>query len=195
VPASLAVDVNRSGLHTIEVDERFEADGPFAVELTNHGESSHLHVHLDDDLSQVARLEAANHYVESGETRSVRVHVKNQREWPDDVIRGKLKVVAGHGRETQFVDVVFDRTTDDEPVEIDPELAASGSSSGSPAGSRASGSDRAPALRLIPVAVLGLVAVVLAVGALLAADGINFVFAGFAVVAAVLSAVAAFYLG
>lgn len=187
---TLGVAINRSGLHTIEVDERYEADGPFVVEVTNHGESSHIHLHLDDDLSQVARLEAANHYVESGETRSVRVRVKNQREWPEDVIRGKLKVVAGHGREKRFVDVVFDRTTEEQPVEIDPELAASGSSS-----STSSRSGGTSTLRLIPVAVLGLVAVLLAVAALFAADGVNFVMGGFAVVAAVCCAVAAFYLG
>jgi hypothetical protein len=194
VTDSLRVNVNRDGLHSIEVDERFEADGQFAVDMRNHGESSHLHLHLDDDLSQVARLEAANHYVESGETRSVRVHVKNQREWPADVIRGKLKVVAGHGRETRFVDVVFDRTTAEEPVDIDPDLAASGSTS-SGSGRSAGSSSRSSTLRLIPVAVLGVVAVLLAVGALVAADGINFVFGGFAVLAAALCAVAAFYLG
>ena len=185
---SLGVDVNRSGLHTLEVDERFEADSPFVVELTNHGESTHLHVHLDDDLSQVARLEAANHYVESGETRRVRVRVMDQREWPEDVIRGKLKVVAGHGRETRFVDVVFDRTTDEEPVEVDPELAASGAA---PSGS---GSSRSTTLRLIPVAVLGLVAVLLAVAALLTVEGIDLLFGGLALVAALLSAVVAYAL-
>jgi hypothetical protein len=194
VTDSLRVNVNRDGLHSIEVDERFEADGQFAVDMRNHGESSHLHLHLDDDLSQVARLEAANHYVESGETRSVRVQVKNQREWPADVIRGKLKVVAGHGRETRFVDVVFDRTTAEEPVDIDPDLAASGSTS-SGSGRSAGSSSRSSTLRLIPVAVLGVVAVLLAVGALVAADGINFVFGGFAVLAAAFCAVAAFYLG
>jgi hypothetical protein len=191
VTESLRVDVNRTGLHTIEVDERFEADGRFTVDLTNHGESSHLHVHLDDDLSRIARLEAANHYVESGETRSLRVQVKNQREWPEDVVRGKLKVVAGHGRETRFVDVVFDRTTEDDPVEIDPELAATGASSST----GSDRTDRPASLRVIPVAVLGIVAVVLAVGALVAADGIDFVFGAFAVLAGALCAVAAFYLG
>lgn len=187
---TLGVAINRSGLHTIEVDERFEADGPFVVEVKNHGESSHIHLHLDDDLSQVARLEAANHYVESGETRAVRVQVKNQREWPEDVIRGKLKVVAGHGREKRFVDVVFDRTTEEQPVEVDPELVASSASDSS--GSAASGG--ASTLRLIPVVVLGLVAVLLAVAALFAADGIDFAMGGFAIIAAALSAVAAYAL-
>jgi hypothetical protein len=191
VTDTLAVDVNRNGLHTAEVDERFEADGPFVVELTNHGEATHVHLHLDDDLSGVAGLEAANHYVESGETRGVRVEVLNPREWPADTIRGKLKVVAAHGREKRFVDVVFDRTTDDEPVEVDPELAATGSN---PTAGGATTSDASSTLRLIPVVVLGLVAVLLAVGALLSADGIDFVFGAFAVVAAALCAVAAYYL-
>jgi hypothetical protein len=190
---SLRVDVNRNGLHSVEVEERFEADGPYAVDLTNHGEASHLHLHLDDDLSTIARLEAANHYVESGETRSVRVHVKNQTEWPEDVVRGKLKVVAGHGRETRYVDVVFDRTTDEEPVDIDPELAASGASSGSgrPSGRRS----RSSTLRVIPVVVLGTVAVLLAIAAVLSAGGIDLVFGGLAFVAALLTGVVAYVLG
>jgi len=190
---SLRVDVNRSGLHSVEVDERFESDGEFAVDLINHGEASHLHLHLDDDLSPIARLEAANHYVESDETRSVRVHVKDHQEWPEDVIRGKLKVVAGHGRETRYVDVVFDRTTDEEPVDIDPELAASGASSGS--GRPSGGSSRSSTLRLIPVVVLGIVAVLLAVAALLSAGGIDLVFGGLAFVSALLTGVVAYALG
>ena len=112
----------------------------------------------------------------------------DQREWPEDVIRGKLKVVAGHGRETQFVDVVFDRTTDEEPVEVDPELAASG------AAQSGSGSSRSSTLRLLPVAVLGLVAVLLAVAALLTVEGIDLLFGGLALVAALLSAVVAYAL-
>jgi len=192
VRETLGVAINRSGLHTIDVEERFEAEGPFVVELRNHGEATHLHLHLDDDLSTVGRLEAANHYVENDETRAVRVQVKNQREWPEDVIRGKLKVVAGHGREKRFVDVVLDRTTEEQPVEVDPELVASGGTETTSTSSGAGGG--ASTLRLIPVAVLGLVAVLLAVAALFAADGINFVMGGFAVLAAALCAMAAYYL-
>ena len=185
---TLGVDINRSGLHTLDVDERYETDGPLVVQLTNHGEATHVHLHLDDDLSGVARLEATNHYVESGTTRDVRVSALDQRKWPADTVRGKLKVVVGHGREKRFVDLVFDRTTDDEPVEVDPELAASGTSTGT------AGSEPSSTLRLIPVVVLGLVAVLLAVGALVAADGIDFALGGFAVVAGGLCAVAAYYL-
>ena len=189
---TLAVDVNRSGLHTLEVDERFETDGPFVVELSNHGEATHVHLHLDDELSEIARLEAANHYVEGDERRSVRVKALSPREWPGDTIRGKLKVVAAHGQEKRFVDVVFDRTPDDKPVEVDPELATPGSE-GSSRPTAASGGPSA--LRVIPVAVLGVVAVLLAAGALFAADGLDFLFGGFSVLAAALCAVAGYYLG
>jgi len=189
---TLAVDVNRSGLHTIEVDERFEADGPLVVELSNHGEPTHVHLHLDDELSEVAQLEAANHYVEGDERRSVRVKVLNPRQWPSDTIRGKLKVVAAHGQEKRFVDVVFDRTPDDKPVEVDPELATPGSEGNARPTASSGGSST---LRVIPVAVLGVVAVLLSVRALFAADGLDFVVGGFAVLAAALCAVAAYYLG
>ncbi len=190
---SLDVAVNRQGLHTLEVDDRFEADGPFVVELTNHGEATHVHLHLDDDLSAVAGLEASNHYVESGRSRRVRVQALQPDEWPADVVRGKLKVVVAHGNTRQFVDVVFDRTTDDDPVEIDPELVASGSGSSSGSGSGSAAGSETSTLQLIPVAALGLVAVLLAAGALLGTE-VDFALGGFAVVAAALCAASAYLL-
>ena len=191
---SLDVAVNQQGLHTLEVDDRFEADGSFVVKLINHGEATHVHLHLGDDLSEVARLEASNHYVESGRSRRVRVRALEPDEWPADTVRGKLKVVVAHGNTRRFVDVVFDRTTDDDHVEIDPELAASwssGSSSGS--GSRSTAGAGTSALRLIPVAALGLVAVLLATGALVGTE-VDLALGGFAVVAAALCAVSAYLL-
>ena len=195
---SLDVAVNRQGLHTLEVDDRFDADGSFVVELTNHGEATHVHLHLGDDLSEIARLEASNHYVESGRSRRVRVRALRPDEWPADTVRGKLKVVVAHGNTRQFVDVVFDRTTDDDPVEIDPELAAgSGSGSGSGSGyaskSRSTAGAGTSALRLIPVAALGLVAVLLATGALVGTE-VDLALGGFAVVAAALCAASAYLL-
>jgi hypothetical protein len=196
VTDSLDVAVNQQGLHTLEVDDRFEADGSFVVKLINHGEATHVHLHLGDDLSEVARLEASNHYVESGRSRRVRVRALEPDEWPADTVRGKLKVVVAHGNTRRFVDVVFDRTTDDDHVEIDPELAASGSSgssSGSGSGSRSTAGAGTSALRLIPVAALGLVAVLLATGALVGTE-VDLALGGFAVVAAALCAVSAYLL-
>jgi len=194
VTDSLDVAVNQQGLHTLEVDDRFEADGSFVVKLINHGEATHVHLHLGDDLSEVARLEASNHYVESGRSRRVRVRALESDEWPADTVRGKLKVVVAHGNTRRFVDVVFDRTTDDDHVEIDPELAASGSSgSSSGSGSRSTAGAGTSALRLIPVAALGLVAVLLATGALVGTE-VDLALGGFAVVAAALCAVSAYLL-
>ena len=181
---TLGVAVNKNGLHTLEVQESFESDGPFVVELENHGEATHVHINLDDRLSEVARVGATNHYVEAGESRRIDIEVRDPEEWPNDLVRGKLKVVVAHGQETHYVDVVLDRTERSGPVEVDPEL------------SRPTEEESAvsPELRAVPVAVLGAVALLLAVGALTAAEGINFALGGFAVVAAALCAVASYYL-
>jgi hypothetical protein len=184
VTDTLGVAVNKNGLHTLEVEDSFETDGPFVVELRNHGEATHVHLNLDDRLSEVARVGATNHYVEGGERRRVEIEVREREEWPNDLVRGKLKVVAAHGQETHYVEVTLDRTVRRQPVEVDPELSR-------PADE---GSSVSPELRAVPVAVLGVVALLLAVGALTAADGIDFVLGAFAVVAAALSAVASYYL-
>ena len=113
---TLGVDVNDSGLHTLEVADTFEADGPFAVELRNHGEATHVHLNLDDHLSEVARLDATNHYVEGDESRRIEIEVRNPDAWPQDLVRGKLKVVVAHGQETHYVDVTLDRTRRSGPV-------------------------------------------------------------------------------
>ncbi|MUV87907.1 hypothetical protein GJ631_15440 [Natronomonas sp. CBA1123] len=183
---TLGVDINRSGLHTLDAPTTFEADGPFVVELRNHGEASHVHLHLDDTLSEIARIEASNHYVESEEARGVQIEVRPRPEWPRESIRGKLKVVTAHGGETHYVDVTFDRTPEKEPVEVDPDLSKPQQTDDS--------STPSTNLRALPVVVLAAIALLLAVGALITADGINFVMGAFAVLAGGLCAVAAYYL-
>lgn len=183
----LDVAVNRDGMHTLDVQENFETGGTFVVELRNYGEPAHVYLNLDDQLSELARIEATNHYVEADERRTVDVEVKDSTRWPRDTIRGKLKVVVGHGQETRWVDVTFDRTPDKEPVEVDPELTRMSS------GPEHADPDRR-VIRLLPVGVLAVVAVILAVGALFATDGVDFALAGISVVAAGLCAVAAHYL-
>jgi hypothetical protein len=185
VTQTLGVDVNRTGLHTLEAPTTFEASGPFAIALTNHGEPTHVHVHLDDRLSEIARIEATNHYLEPDETRHVEVKARDPTEWPSDIVRGKLKIVTGHGRETHYTDVRFDRTPEKEPVEVDPDLSK-------PQQTEETGVS--PTMRALPVGVLGAVALLLAIGALFAADGINFILGAFAILAGVCCAVAANYL-
>lgn len=182
---TLGVDVNRTGLHTIGAPTTFEANGPFAIALTNHGEPTHVHVHLDDRLSEIARIEASNHYVEPDETRHIEVKTRDQADWPSDMVRGKLKIVTGHGQETHYTDVRFDRTPDKEPVEVDPDLSKP---------RQQNDAGVSPTMRALPVGVLGAVALLLAIGALFAADGINFILGAFSILAGVCCAVAANYL-
>lgn len=183
---SIPVAVNRDGLHTLTVPAEFEAAGPFAVELHNHGESAHVHLNLDDRLSEVARLEATNHYVESEESRRIEIQTRKPSTWPSDTVRGKLKVVVAHGQETRYVDVILDRTAiEKEKVRVDPDLAKP-KQNPTP--------ETPPLVRLLPVVVLGSVAVLLAVGALVASDGVNFVLGVLALVAAGLCAGVAYYL-
>ena len=44
---TLAVHVNRGGLHELEVPDVFETTGTFDLRLINHGQSVHVHLHLD----------------------------------------------------------------------------------------------------------------------------------------------------
>lgn len=177
--------VNHDGLHTLRVPSTFEASGPFVVELSNEGTAAHVHLNLDDKLSEVARLEATNHYVDGDERRVIDVKTLEPSAWPEETIRGRLKVVVGHGQQTHYVTVVFDRSAGEKSeVRVDPDLATPG------------GVDRSntpPLFRLIPVVVLGSVAVLLAVGALFAAEG-TLLLAGLAIAAAALSAAAAYVL-
>lgn len=184
---SIAVDINRTGLHSLEVPDSFETPGSFGVELRNHGEATHVHLHLDDTLSTVARLDAPNHYVDGDSSRTVKIPVRESSQWPEETLRGRLKVVTAHGRETRYVEVVLDDTPKKAPVEVDPEL-------GKPQPNDEPSSTSSPLLRALPVAVLGAVAIIFAIGTLFATDGVDFVLGGFAVAAGTACAVAAYYL-
>lgn len=117
---TLSVALNRRRLHDIEVDEPFTASEPFVVELDNHGEAMHVHLHLDDLLSSVASLEAGNHYVESGSTVEVGVDVAPV----EQPMTGKLKIVTGYGAETAYADVTVEPpSSEKQPVEVDEDLA------------------------------------------------------------------------
>jgi hypothetical protein len=119
----LPVHLSRKELHSLEVPPSFEAEGGFDVRLINHGESVHVHLHLDDPLSEIADLDAGNHYVEGGSERYVRVDVDSSKLDGDGHL-GKLKVASAYGAETRWVDV---RVSEPEPetdtVEVDESLA------------------------------------------------------------------------
>lgn len=194
----LLVEVNRTGVRSLEAPDSVTVDRSFTVDLRNHGEACHVHLHLDDALSRVARLDTANHHVPGGSRRPVPVHVSEPDSY--EPVQGRLKVAIGYGQETRFVDVTVDV---DEPVDIDPDLAtpsADGGSTGTTAGPTATNSpatgaagagllgDRRELLRLLPAVVLGIVAVVLAGAAVLPGGTPDLQTGGFAVAAAVLAA-------
>lgn len=104
---TLPVHVNRDQLHGLEVPNEVEVSGSFDVVLQNHGESVHVHLHLDDDLSDIATLSANNHHVESDSTRRITVDVSGS-----GPVRGKLKVATAYGATTRYVDVLL---TEPEP--------------------------------------------------------------------------------
>jgi hypothetical protein len=194
----LLVEVNRTGVRSLEVPDSVTVDRSFTVDLRNHGDACHVHLHLDDALSRVARLETANHHVPGGSRRPVPVHVSEPEDY--EPIQGRLKVAIGYGQETRFVDVTVDV---DEPVDVDPDLAtpsADGGATAAASGATATASrtagttdggllaDRRELLRLLPAVVLGVVAVALAAAAVLPGGTPDLATGGFAVAAAVLAA-------
>jgi hypothetical protein len=119
VPAQLPVHVNRNGLHSLEVPERFETADSFDVRLINHGEAVHVHLHLDDALSTFGSIDANNHYVKADSERLVQVQVA-----PGGSGLGKLKVATSYGAETRYVDVdVVEPDDGSDSVRVDESLA------------------------------------------------------------------------
>lgn len=123
MPDELPVHINREQLHSLEVPTSFSAEGPFDIRLHNHGESLHIHLHLDDPLSEVATIEAVNHYVEGENERFVRVDVDTER-LDGDRHLGKLKVASGYGATTRWIDVeVREPEPEQNSMNIDESLA------------------------------------------------------------------------
>jgi hypothetical protein len=189
----LVAHINRTAIHSLEVPESFDTEGSFVVELRNEGEATHVHLHLDDVLSEVASLDAGNHYVAGDSSREVRVQVSPGGE----PIRGKLKVVTAYGAETRYVDVTVEPTRKGS-VAVDPGLSKpSRGADGEMGGQRAAsgkgggldiGVDLQAVISVLPAVVFGLVAVILAVGAVLTPGGTDVTLAVLAVVAGVLTA-------
>ncbi|WP_225334650.1 DUF7524 family protein [Halomicrobium urmianum] len=119
MPDTLPVHVNRQSLHSLEVPASFETDDSFDVRLINHGEPVHVHLHLDDSLSEIATIEATNHYVDADSQRPVGVTLREEGS-----VLGKLKVATGYGAETRYVDVrITEPTEEQDEVRVDESLA------------------------------------------------------------------------
>ena len=118
MPDALTVHVNRDRLHGLDVPDSFETSDSFDVVLVNHGESTHVHLHLDDALSAVAAIDAPNHHVEGESERRVQVTRTGA-----GTARGNLKAVTAYGATTRYVDVrVAEPGESKPPVEVGEEL-------------------------------------------------------------------------
>ncbi|WP_256288183.1 DUF7524 family protein [Halobellus inordinatus] len=120
---SLQVELNGETVHAIDAPDAHTVSGPFHIYLRNAGGPVHVHIHLDDALSEVARIDAVNHYVEGEETIRIPVGVAADREQ----VSGRLKIVSGYGAEMEYVNVVVEAN-----------------SSGGSSGRRSPSSQRAP---------------------------------------------------
>lgn len=120
---TLPVDINRRSVHSIEPRLReFETSESFAIELTNHGSATHVHLNVDDGLADAVSLDGGNHFVEAGRTRRIEATV-DQRSRP---VSGRLKIVTGYGAETAVIDVSLippEENPEKEPVEVDERLS------------------------------------------------------------------------
>ncbi len=164
MPDELPVDVNRRERNSLNVPASIETDDSFVVRVRNHGNASRVHVHLDENLSAVASLNETNHYVEANSRQDIPVSVHER-----GVVHGKLKISAGYGATTRWVDIDLTEPDDTGTVEVDESLSEPGG------GERDrvvdSGVDRSPTGSVLtnrpalPVLALGALAVAVAVGA------------------------------
>jgi len=158
------VHVSRTELHSLDVPASIEVHGPFDVVFVNHAQPVHVHLHLDDDLSAIATIEASNHYVDGDSRRAVRVHV-DEAALPEEPILGKLKIASGYGARTRWVDIELSAPPEEtSEVEVDESLARP------PAPEPEESSPSLLARPEIPVLALGAVALVVALVAALALD-------------------------
>lgn len=181
MPDTLPVDVNRTHLHSVEAPDSFTTTGSFDIELENHGEAVHVHVHLDDSLSEVASIDSINHHLRPGAVRRVPVVVHRD----DESVSGRLKVASAYGAETRYVDLSLRAVRPTKPpVEVDAALgkpapgrsrsaARSGGRSRSRTGSGSMGSDSTLLAGLdAPALALGVGVLFLAVVALSTIDSV-----------------------
>ncbi|MGZ0745694.1 DUF7524 family protein [Haloparvum sp. AD34] len=117
---TLPVELNRDGVYSIQAPTEFTTTEPFTVELRNRGQPVHVHLNVDDELARVAKPAATSHYVDANSITRVRVDTRE----PAQPTGGKLKIAAGHGSETHYVDVAVEPVPDEEqPVILDEDLA------------------------------------------------------------------------
>lgn len=120
--STLSVHLNRDGTRSVQPESfSMETEGPFTIELVNHGTPAHVHLHLDDALATVAAIPSDNLFVDAGSEEYVRVNVQDSPR----PVKGQVEVVTGYGAERANVNVnVIDPAPDAAEVQVDEELSA-----------------------------------------------------------------------
>lgn len=155
--ATLRVDLNRDGPKSVEVPATMSVEGDFFVAVENHGTDAHVHLHLDDELSQFARIEETNPFVPGGDETTIPVSVE-----PGTEANGMLEVVTGHGARRQAVQISLETPTES-TVQVDEGLAEPATTEQQDRRSKADGG-------ALPLGVLGAIAVVVAVAVAATSD-------------------------
>jgi hypothetical protein len=184
VTETLPVAINRGDIHAIDVPPSFEVADTFVVRIENHGSPTHVHLHLDDALSQVASLGASNRYVGDAEEVVVRV-----ADGPRPA-EGTLEVVTGYGAETARVaiDVVEPEQAED-AVAVDESMASPPVDGPDPEPTPSATPLPGISRDAVPVLALSGVAVVFAVVAAVISDALAVLLGVLAVLAGVAAAV------
>ncbi|WP_276281780.1 DUF7524 family protein [Halorussus caseinilyticus] len=185
MPASLPVNLNDDRLHDIHTRASFEATDSFPILLHNGDAPVHVHLHLDDELSRVASIPANNHFVDADSTRQVSVEVEDGPR----PVEGQLKIVTGHGAETDYVAVsIVEPEDSDDAVDVDEMLAAPVDDSSADS---EGGGVELPDLSLrenAPVAALGVLALAVAAGSATLSDSVAVLVGALAVLGSVAAA-------
>ena len=157
--ASLPVELNRDRRHEVRVVGSFEANGPFGVDLTNHGDGVHVHLSLDGDLARVASLDGTNHYVDAESTSTVMVDVSPV----DEPVSGELTLATGYGSEKVTVEVTVAPFEGPSAVQVDEDLSKPSGGATPAVESDTGGVGGAPSLSMLGIAGVA-VAVAVVVG-------------------------------
>lgn len=94
--SALSVHLNREKPREVVAPASFSAHEPFDIALVNHGDSSRVHVQLDEALTAVARLAEREHRIAGGATEHIRVNA----EAVDVPVTGELTITVGYGTAT-----------------------------------------------------------------------------------------------
>ncbi|MFC4449998.1 DUF7524 family protein [Halorussus aquaticus] len=185
MPDSLPVRLNDDRLHDIQTRTSFETADSFPILLHNGDAPVHVHLHLDDALSSVASIPANNHFVDANSTQQVDVEVADGPR----AVEGQVKIVTGHGAETDYVTVsIVEPEEGEEVVDVDETLAAPVRDEDD---EDADDGYELPDLSLgrnAPVAVLGVLAITVAAGSATLSDSVAVLFGALAVLASVVAA-------